>query len=104
MNQKVLVLSLQKINIVYACMATCLVLLALYFFLAINTALLVAEKNSYDDKAVALRSQLSELEQEYIEVTGNISIDLAYEMGFEENLKETVFITRTNSAAAFLTE
>lgn len=104
MSPKAIVLPLQKINFIYVCIIASSILLVLYFFLAINTALLVAEKNSLDDNSDALYSKLSGLEKEYIEIAGNISIDLAYEMGFQENLKDIIFITRTNSAAAFLSE
>ena len=104
MNHKAIALSLYKINPIIISFVVGILLILFYIFLAINTAFVIAEKNSYDNKADALASTLSGLEREYIGITSDINIDLAYAMGFEESLEDTIFITRTNSAAAFLTQ
>jgi hypothetical protein len=78
------------------------IVLFAYLFLAFNTTYLIASKNLFDTRASFLRSDLGEIESQYINTTSAITIDLAYKMGFYDNVKDTVYITRIDTATAFL--
>lgn len=104
MNQKVLTIPLRKINILYILFIAVIMLLFSYGTIAINTILLTSSAQSFNEKINKLDSKLIELNSRYIDVTSAINIDMAYKMGLVENLKNTVFITRTNTVAAFLSK
>lgn len=74
----------------------------LYIFLAISMTLLAHETEDIAKNISILGGELSELEHSYIALSEKVDMKLAYEMGFREDLRESVHIFRSNSATALL--
>src|SRR3990167_2912775 len=70
---------------------------ALYIFLVISMTLLAHETENIAKNIDILEGELSELEHSYIALSEKIDMKLAYEMGFREDLRESVHIFRSNS-------
>jgi len=104
MNHAALILSIQYRYVLNILIMISIMLAFLYLFLTINTVYLITTRNSFNEKTTFLRSDLGDIESNYINTTSAINIDLAYKLGFSDNLKNTVYITRVNETTVLLNQ
>jgi hypothetical protein len=92
-------LQIYKIHYLYLLAFVCIGLIGLHIYFAFYTSYLAARTDNTRSILKEYHSELSVLEQEYISVTRNIDIRLAYKMGLRESTKETRYITRDQLTA-----
>ncbi len=76
-------------------MLVCFVIV--YISLVQKTVLNAVAKEQVEHEILALNTELSEAEFEYIKAKGGITISLAYEKGFVSAEGKTIFVTRAVS-------
>lgn len=79
--------------IINAMFSLAVFLLLLYAYFLNSAVLNVVERSKAEREAVALRSKVAELEVKYISLKDRITLNFAYEAGFEDILK-THFVAR----------
>ena len=72
-----------------------------YMVLSFYTGIVVAQTSRYRETKNMLESVLSGVEANYIRLSNNITLELAYTLGFKENLDDTVFLSRDGRVTAF---
>lgn len=71
--------------------------MVLYFYFVASTVFNVAGRANVENELRVVKSNLSELEIEYLATGNSISLDLARSMGYEEANK-AVFVSKNTSA------
>lgn len=70
------------------------VLMGAYGYMVNQTIWNAFNKDKAEAQIVALNSKLGDLEFEYMSTPNNISIDKAYELGFQNAGSKTIFVSR----------
>lgn len=101
---KARVFNLQFKNIYFAnvLIGIFVMLVGLYTYFFMHTAISIHEGNRASEKIKILNSSVSELEHIYIGATNKIDINLAYEMGFRDDFRAAAYIFRGNRVTALL--
>lgn len=88
--------SIEKMShILFWTMATVIVVFAsMYIYFVNRTVWNVVARQNIETEIVALNSNLSNNEFEYINTKGSISMALATSLGFKSAEKQTLFVTR----------
>ncbi|MES3005592.1 MAG: hypothetical protein V4664_01450 [Patescibacteria group bacterium] len=86
-------------HILFWAMVTGIVMLAsVYIYLVNRTVWNVVARQTAESQIVALNSDLSASEFEYINTKSNVTMALAAEMGFKSADQKTLFVTRESSS------
>lgn len=84
---------------IFICLVVATVLLALSYIVLVNKAVLNAvAKERTEQRIATLGSELGEAEFQYIHAKGEVTMDLASNLGFVPAQGKTSFVTRAVSA------
>ncbi|MEI6553064.1 MAG: hypothetical protein WCO09_00690 [bacterium] len=78
----------------WSLLSTLVVLVGVYGYMVNQTVWNAFNKDQAEEQIVALNSKLGDLEFQYMSLSNNISIEKAYELGFQNAGGKTLFASR----------
>ena len=78
----------------WSLLPTFIVLVGVYGYMVNTTVWNAFNKDQAESQIVALNSKLGDLEFQYMSLSNNISIEKAYELGFQNASSSTLFASR----------
>lgn len=83
-----------SVTLFWSMLSILIVLVGAYGYMVNTTVWNAFNKDKAEEQIVALNSQLGDLEFQYMSLSNNISIEKAYELGFQNAVGKTVFASR----------
>ncbi|MEI6042683.1 MAG: hypothetical protein WCQ00_03925 [bacterium] len=83
-----------SVTLFWSFLAVFMFLMGTYGYMVNKTVWNAFDKDQSDEQIVALNSKLGDLEFQYMSLSNNISIEKAYELGFQNASANTIFASR----------
>lgn len=83
-----------SVTLFWSLLSILIVLVGAYGYMVNKTVWNAFNKDSAEEQIFALNSQLGDLEFQYMSLSNSISIEKAYELGFQNATGKTVFASR----------
>lgn len=83
-----------SVTLFWSLLSILIVLVGSYGYVVNQTVWNAFNKDKSEEEIVALNSELGDLEFQYMSLSNNISIEKAYELGFQNAVGKTLFASR----------
>jgi hypothetical protein len=83
-----------SVTLFWSLLSVLILLVGAYGYMVNKTVWNAFNKDGAEEQIFALNSQLGDLEFQYMSLSNNISIEKAYELGFQNAVGKTVFASR----------
>ncbi len=83
-----------SVTLFWSLLSTLVLLVGVYGYMVNQTVWNAFNKDQAEAQVVALNSKLGDLEFQYMSLSNNVSIEKAYELGFQNASGKTLFASR----------